>query len=342
MKHQLLTLSLILITSILTLGCGDNHQLLIQQAYDQITQEPNSPYTGRLIPIGNGTGAQDAVALEWGNGQLYMLANHGTYPNKAQYLFTVDRDTGKAKRVNPGAMDLGGSFRQGRNFTQVKNVSPKDMAWLPPPSDPTQAPPGYIGEMLAICPVIDSIVGISVEGGFASRINWEKGYCVLNQTQDTILEPYIDSAIAITHHNSNFIIAGRYQGSQSTQIFQVSGNFRCATPLVQNAPINFNSNESHPYTLCSDGQYLYMSGADTQSLYILNPFTGEAILISAWEFVTIPEGYEVHDFRPDGQDIFDKDANTYGGLWITGLTFDRQNMFAICAYTDTLYKLETQ
>ena len=64
----------------------------------------DSPYTGKLIRIGNaegfGMGVHSAVALEWNGKQLYMLADHDTYRDAAQYLFTLDENTGIAQFVN--------------------------------------------------------------------------------------------------------------------------------------------------------------------------------------------------------------------------------------------------
>ena len=348
MLKRFATLLTLLTALFLFKACDDAPQIT-KPILNEILTDPipvtQSRYTGTLRRVGNvekfGINAEYAVALEWNGSSLYMLADHGSYPNLGQYLFTVNRDTGAAAFVNPGAMDLGGSFRQGRGFTQVLYVEPTDLVWLPPPLDPAQGPPGYVGEMLAICPILDSIVSIDIETGFAGRINWEKGYCVLNETRDTVLEPHIIHATALTHDGIGVVMSGITDvsvnsGFRSAELFRVSGNFRCATPVNSNPLQNFGVGESHVYTLCFDGEYLYMSGADTQSFYVLNRWTGEGTFISKWAFAEMPLGYEVHeDFG-----VFDVKENAYGGIWITGLAFDGQNMYAVCSFTNALYIVE--
>ena len=75
---------------------------------------PNTLYYRRVGNVQNfGSGVDDPVALEWNGTDLYMLADRGVYPNEGQYLFRVDKETGQATMVNPGARDLGGSFGGG-------------------------------------------------------------------------------------------------------------------------------------------------------------------------------------------------------------------------------------
>lgn len=310
-----LSLFFTLIFSILTIGCGelDPHVL---STLDQITQQPQSPYTGRLIPVSNvkqfGIGAEDAVALEWGNGKLYMLADHGTGANHAQYLFTVDHNTGIAEFVNSSAMDLGGSS----NFTQVRHTEPTDMSWVPLPNNHI----GYPGYMIGICPIIDSIIVIDIETGHAKRINREKGYHILNTTRDTALNQHIIHATAITHFTQKkFFMTGRTNKVHNNALFQIHEDFLYANTITENPPINFNINETVPYTLCYDDTNLYMTGADTQSFYIINQYTGEATFISNWYSTNTPK----------------KNQN----FQITGLTYNGHSMYAVCYSTDTLYKL---
>ena len=320
-------------------GCEDADLML-----RPLVQNEPAPYTGRLIPVGNvkqfGVNAQNAIALEYANGQLYMLANHGSGRNRAQYLFTVDSNTGLAEIVNTGATNLGGDFRQGRGFTQTNYVAPVDMTY-----DGTA--------MYAICPVIDSVVSIDLETGFAGRITFDKDFCLRYPEGETFSGSVVIGAgkAIVSTPNGYYMwgVSGRSQafinnGHRSFGAFyQLSNNLRCATPIGDRVHYGQPSvgeypdeGETHAYSLEYDGQYICMSGADTQSLYILNELTGKTTLISKWSFAETPDGYEIHE----GFGILDIEQNTYGGLWITGLAYDGQTMFAICGFTDRLYKLE--
>lgn len=99
-----------------------------------------------------------------------MLADRGMGRNESQYLFTVDRFTGEADIVNTGAFDLGGSLKGGRGFTQFLGIEPADMTWVPYPDhyvkgvDDSHGPHGF---MLVVCPVIDAVVELDIETGFA-------------------------------------------------------------------------------------------------------------------------------------------------------------------------------
>ena len=95
-----------------------------------------------------------------GMGLIFIcLPEQGRYESAGQYLFRVDRELGTAQKVNSGARDLGGSFTQGRSFTQVRHVRPNDLAWSTDSN-----------EMFATCLVLDMIVSIDIVSGFAGRL----------------------------------------------------------------------------------------------------------------------------------------------------------------------------
>ena len=338
---------LMLLTALFLFNACDDAEMIVDSIIEVPSVMMESSYTGRLHRVGTvekfGVGVDSVQAIEWNGKSLYMLAVRGLGLNRGQYLFIVDRNTGVAEFVNPGAMNLGGDFRQGRGFTQVLYVQPWDMAWITPSEDSVEGidyPVGYIGEMLAICPVIDSIVTIDIQTGFAGRINWEKGYCVLNAAQDTVLEPRIIDARAMTHDGMDLFMAGVTDASKDfhnrVQFFRVSGNFRCATPLSDNPLPLSGGGELYSYALCFDDQNMYMADAYAKGLYMIDRETGEAIFVAEWSFVEMSEGYERH---PLG-DILNVKENARGSIDITGLAFDGQTMFAVDSFTDALYKLE--
>ena len=155
------------------LGCGDAPESIV---LDQIIREVSSfesPYTGGLEPVETvdnfGLNLDDPTALEWNGKTLYMLADHGKLGKPGQYLFTLDRHTGIAAFVNRSAKDLGGSFH-GRSFTQVLHVEPTDMTWIP-----------SANSMMASCPILDSIVFLNLETGFASRMSWLRDFGLTNE-----------------------------------------------------------------------------------------------------------------------------------------------------------------
>ena len=185
---------LTLLTALFLFNSCDDAPPITKTIIEEILTEPipvnQSRYTGRLIqvgPEGFGMSLHSPVALEWNGENLYMIASRGQYRNQHMYLFTVDRETGTAEYVNPSAHDMGGSFT-GRGFTQVLNVSPNDMTWVSYPDhyvkgiDYSHGPHGY---MLAVCGVIDSIVGVDLETGMALRGSWRKDYCLRFPEGDT-------------------------------------------------------------------------------------------------------------------------------------------------------------
>ena len=340
MKFQpkLLTLLLTAVALISFGSCHDPGSILLNQVLQDIPAHV-SPYTGGLQRIGTvsnfGLNLDHPVAIEWNGEQLYMLASQGINQNKSQYLYTLNRETGAAKIVNPSARDLGGSFKGGRTFTQVYAVSPWDMAWIPAPKDSRVS---QTGNMIAICPVMDALVVIRLNTGIAGRIHGQSDYCLRTENGDKI----IGGAGGLSYNGSDLYMIGtaRYSNRDGrppfAELFQVSGNFRCAIRISENPPQQFDVGESTPYALAFDTEYLYMSGANTQALYIINQQTGKAHFIATWHFTPMPKGFRVNR----AGDIHDIENNINGNIWITGIAFDGLNMYAVDAFTNGLYKLE--
>ena len=368
---------LTLLTALFLFNACNDAPKITKPIIDEILTEPipvtQSRYTGTLRRVGSvsdfGLNLDDPVAIEWNGRQLYMLADHGRYPNEAQYLFTLDRNTGVAAFVNPGAMDLGGSFRQGRNFTQVLHVSPSDMAWHSEGQ----------GVMLAVCPVLDSIVSIDLETGFAGRITFAEDFCLRFPEGDSDFDrefgryPVIGSGSALAWTGQGLYmwgISGRSnqlveRGYRSFgQLYKIAGNLQCATPIGNpvfygqptEGPLYPDEGEAHATSFCFDGKHLYMSGANTQSLYILDQLIGELYFVAKWIYAELPLGHAIHE-KETGQDTFltEMPSDHDGTLYcyrnieentcfdfpdITGLAFDDVNMYAVCGFTDALYIVE--
>ena len=307
------------------LGCGDTPESIV---LDQIIREVSSfesPYTGGLQPIGTvdnfGLNLDAPVAIEWNGKTLYMLAEHGKFQNASQYLFTLDRHTGIATFVNHSARNLGGSFH-GRGFTQVLHVYPRDMTWIPP------------GNMMAACPVLDSIVFLDIETGLASRMSWLRDFGLTNKDGS----PQYAGPRGIAFDGQElFIGAVRLDSDRkNAELLRVNtGHFKYAKPLNEN-PLNFSVGEPSVRALCFDQQYLYMSGANTNALYIIDRQTNIAHYVANWHFTTMPKGFTIHRTGY----IFDIERNTIGSIQITGLAYDGTDMFAVDACTHKLYKLE--
>ena len=120
-------------------------------------------------------------------------------------------------------------------------------------------------------------------------------------------------------------------------------------PQPFRAPV---TEEGYAYSLCFDGEFVYMSGAHTDSLRIVNLDTGESFFVANWHLAEMPPGYVIHnketgedtdftEFPEEGLYSYRNVAENY--LFhepsITGLAFDGENMFAICGITDALYKV---
>ena len=336
--HLLLLLITLLITSFL--GCGDTPESIV---LDQIIREVSSvhsPYTGGLQPVGTvdnfGLNLDDPMAIEWNGKTLYMLADHGKFESASQYLFTLDRHTGAATFVNRSARNLGGSFH-GRGFTQVLHVEPRDMTWVAPPDHYIEGkdyPVGFTGSMMAACPVLDSIVYLDIETGFANRTSWLRDFGLTNEDGS----PQYAGPRGIAFDGQElFIGAVRLDSDRkNAELLRIdTAHYKYAKPLSEN-PLNFSVGEAVPRALCFDQQHLYMSGADTNALYIIDRQTNIAHYVANWHFTTMPEGFTIHRTGY----ILNIERNAIGNIQITGLAYDRTDMFGVDAFTNKLYKLE--
>ena len=327
MKPRLnLLILLITLLTISFLGCGDTPESII---LDQIIREVSnvhSPYTGGLEPIGTvdnfGLNLDTPVAIEWNGKTLYMLAEHGINRNASQYLFTLDPHTGVAAFVNHSARNLGGSFH-GRSFTQVLHVEPRDMTWIP-----------SANSMMASCPVLDSIVFLNIETGFASRMSWLRDFGLTNEDGS----PQYAGPRGIAFDGQELFIGAVRLDSDRKNAELLHINipiYQHAKPLSEN-PLTFNVGETSPRALCFDQQYLYMSAGDSHALYIIDRQTSLAHYVADWHFTTMPKGFTTHRLG----DIFDIKNNTRGNIQITGLAYDGTDMLGVDAFTNKLYKLE--
>ena len=345
---------LTLLTALFLFNACDDAPPITKTIIDEILTENilvnQSRYTGRLEQVGTltdfGSNVYNPIALEWNGTNLYMLAKHGTNQSASQYLFIVDKNTGKAT-INSSEPNLGGSFHGGRSFTQVLHTRPNDMTWNPQKN-----------QMLATCPVLDSIVSIDINSGLVGRITFDKDFCLIYPEGDTEFDKkfggsrVIGAGTALAYTDTGLYMWGisrrsdehAYQGWRSYGALYKIENLRCATPIgdpiffgpkPEDAPPDPEKQEAYAYTLCYDGQHLYMSGAHTNGLYIINTETGVPIFIAKWDFIEYPSGYTSHELG-----VLNIEENTVGGIWITGLAFDGQDMFAVCSFTDGLYKLE--
>ena len=333
---------LIFLVAVALVGCDDPDLSVLDRVVSE-AQPPVSSYTGELHRVGNvekfGRNVESPDALEWNGESLYMLADHGSWRNSGQYLFKVDKRTGEAVMVNGGAKNLGGSFTSSRGFTQVLYVSPSDMTWHPD------------GQMFAVCPVLDSIVTIDLETGLAGRITFDKDFCLRYPEGDSEFDhefggyPVIGAGRALAWTEQGIFMWGI--SLRSTQLnergflsfgglYELSDNWRCAIPIGE--PVYFgesDGSEGYAYSFCSDGEHLYMSGADTSALYVIDVDTGALTFVADWHFSEPPPGYAWHELG-----IHDLEADVLGGIWITGLAFDGQDMYAVCGFTDALYIVE--
>ena len=327
-------------------GCDDTQMVIDPVLSSLETGEFSqiSEYNGLLHRVGSvekfGLNVEDPVALEWDGVEFYMLAEQG----RSKYLFRVDRETSVASMVNRGASDFGGTFDQGRSFTKVFGVSPSDLAWR-----------ADTGEMLAVCPVIDSIVGMDIESGVAIRINREDDYCLLNEDG----YPRIGSGVALGYDGITFYMAGitRFSNEDGreplSELYRISGNLRCATRV--GSAIQFDVGEYSPTSMCFDGENMWMAGSVTKSLYVLDLETGRAIFVAEWRYAVLPLGHYIQD-KNTGLDSglvempLDHDGRNYSYVNIsenigfdfpdiTGIAFDGQDMYAVDSFTDALYRV---
>ena len=251
-------------------------------------------------------------------------------------ICSQSKKTGIATIINPSAIDLGGSLRRGRNFAITDNYMPEDMTW-------------YNGTMLSVCNANDKIYPITIETGYITRSLSPRNFGLKYPKGDTPFDQQFGgyyvigrgSALAYTgenlylwgiSHRSTKTIAKGPEFRSYAQLYELK-NFR-AIPIGERN--YFSDGEEHAYSLEFDGQHLYMSGADTDTLYIVDENTGTPYPIGEWHFTRIPEGFRKNEFG----DIHDIKKNTSGSIDITGITFDGYDMFAVDAFTNSLYKLE--
>ena len=295
-----------------------------------------SPFTGNLKRVGTlkkfGSNVGNAAALEWNGESLYMIAERGVSTSRGEYLFRLDKETGLATVVNGSAIDLGGSFRGGRSFTQVYGVDPWDMVWLP-------SPEGYEGVMLAACPKIRQIVEINLETGFAERLTSRKGYCLLDESRTSELEEEVVLARGLGFLDGKLYASGVKERNiapnpRIVEIFELGVNFRCLIDLPQGDGAGIGP--WAPLAMSSDGRQMYMAGEGPYGLYVLDLDTGKQTLVAEWYIPVLPDGYT----RYDPYYYHHVESNTMGRIDITGLAFDGEEMYAVDHWTNALYVLE--
>ena len=242
------------------------------------------------------------------------------------------------KKVNPGARDFGGSFTQGRTFTQVKGVSPNDLAW----NENTD-------QMFGVCFVIDAIVSMDVFSGFAGRIGGKLSYCLENDQR-------IPQGRTLGYNGLNFYMSATTNnllGEKIIELSLISGNFQCSTPIAEIRSIALKA--VLPVAMCWDGEQMYMSEKYSQSLSILDLQTGELTPIAKWSYTKLPPGHYIQDKHTALDSGLTKMPITHNGKNyhyvnraknvgfdfpnITGIAFDGQNMYAVDYFTDALYKI---
>lgn len=306
---------------------------LILPVVDQVLENEisvsQSRYTGRLIPVGSvenfGVSITVPIAIEWNGESLYMIASYGRYPNHGIGLFTVDRSTG----VAAGGGRLGG-FARGQNFTQTLNFSPRDMVWV-----------SETETMLAVCGVLDSILRINLETGRAERLTFERDFCL--RTDDGY--PVIGAGTGLGFDGETLYMTSVSRGSQPpregetepwyrhvSEFYSIDSSYRCATFIGSVGSADLERIEAT--ALCFDGQFMYMAG-EQSSFSIIDRETGFVHLIAEWSFVSLPEGYAVHELG-----ILNIEENAVSRVDVTGLAYDGENMYAVESFTDALYLLE--
>ena len=324
-------------------GCDDAQQMVSPvidggavEVVETLFPSVDSRYTGVLYRVGTverfGIGANDPVALGWNGTDLYMNAEQGFYPNEGEYLFRVDRNTGAAGFVNTGARDFGGSFAQGRTFTQVYGVSPRDFAWTSEGG----------GQMFGVCLVLDAVVSIDVDSGFAGRTAEHLSYCM--EDRDRIPQPF---AFGFDGIDFWMVASTNLLGKKVLELIRVSPDFEC-TFLIGEV-------SGKPVSMCWDGESMYVSEMYTRSLCVLDLETGELLPVGKWIYSELPSGYYIQDKHTgldsgltqmpsdhDGKNYFYVNrAENWGFDFpdITGIAFDGQNMYVVDYFTDALYRV---
>ena len=334
---------LVLISCSSFLSC-DDAEVLVEPVIGSLeSSEPVSRYTGVLHRVGDverfGSGANDPVALEWDGTDLYMLAEQGFYPYEGQYLFKVDKDLGRAQKVNSGARDLGGSFAQGRTFTAVRHVRPNDLAWS-----------SLSNKMFGVCFVIDMVVSIDTVSGLAGRLTSEKlSFCLEGDERRP-------QGLVLAHDDIDFYMLSWTEnplGDRIVMLSEVSNSFRCSTPIVEISGLGLDV--SIPDSMCWDGEWMYVSERLTGSLSILDLETGELNLVARWIYDELPPDHFIQvmatgedsgftqmpvDYDGSGYQYVNKSENLgFKFPSIRGIAFDGQNMYAVDYHTDALYRV---
>lgn len=331
--------SLFLVGLCLFFGC-DSAVTLTEPVLNALERGSESRYTGVLHRVGSvelfRCGANDPIALEWNGTDLYMIAEFGYYPSEGEYLFRIDRETGIGEMVNAGARDLGGSFTQGRTFTQVKGVSVSDLAWSGVDS-------GLFGTWLR-----NEIVVVDIDSGLAGRGAGKLSFCFEERDRNPV--PY-----AISHDGFGFYMLSGTRNSDDKKILELTEiNGQCVSLVVEVWNLEFGS-DLRPIAMCWDGKGMYVSEMHTRSLCILDLETGILSPVDFWTYASIPPGHYIQDKHTakdtgftempldhDGKNYFYVNRARNVGFDfpdITGIAFDGQDMYAVDYFTDALYRV---
>lgn len=354
------SLLMILFVVFALVGCDDAQQMAapvldsLEAREDFSDLVSRSRYTSVLYRVGTlshfGAGADDPGALEWNGTDLYMIAEHGSYPTEGEYLFRVDKETGQATKVNPGARDLGGSFGQGRGFvhTSVYGITVNDMAW-----------DAEIG-MLAAGHAVNRIVQIDLDTGFASGDSSPLSFCIEGNERGI-------TPASLGYDHIDWYITGRTDlllGHYGYALYRLSGNCALLVAELQSfgaerLPVNGIYREPHqvsPVAMCWDGQQMFVSDQHTSALGVLDLETGRVYLVGRWSYAELPPNVvitdkniyrhvskltqmpENHDGREFGYWKLGEDI-VFDFPNITGLAFDGQDLYAVDHSTDALYRV---
>lgn len=361
MKFQNLLLTLLtMIALVFFVSCDDAHQM-VSPALDSLQVKEDfsdlvsgSRYTAVLYRVGIleqfGAGVDDPGALEWNGTDLYMIAEHGSYPTEGEFLFRVDKQTGQAVKVNPGARDLGGSLTQGRGFvhTSIYGITVNDMAW-----------DAEFG-MRAAGHAVNRIVMVDLETGLASGSSSKLSFCI--EGNDSELTPE-----SLGYDRTDWYITARTDsllGVYGYGLYRLSGNCVLLVSQLQsigseNLLVNGVYREPHqvkPVAMCWDGQNMYVSDTHTSSLGVLDLQTGKVVLVGRWRFGKLPPGVVISNkniyrhYSNLTEMPVDHDGREFG-YWkvkentmfdfpdITGIAFDGENLYAVDYFTDALYRV---
>ena len=335
-------LLLFFVSCFLFFGCDDAEMMMEPVIDSLVDSESVSRYTGVLHRVGDverfGSGANDPVALEWNGTDLYMLAEQGNYPYEGQYLFKVDKDLGRAQKVNSGARDLGGSFAQGRSFTRVLYVSPNDLSW------------NWVKEeMFGVCFVIDEVVSIGLDSGIADRTGGELSYCLEGKEG-------IPQGFTLGYNGLDFYTLAKTHsvaGRNVFGLFRLSGSFGCVYPVAE--VITFQLDKFYPDSMCWIENEMYVSERLNGALCIIDLEMGGLDLVARWTYNELPPGHYIQEMDTGDDSGFTHMPDDYDGSGyqyvnrvanlgfkfpsIRGIAFDGQDMYAVDYFTDALYRV---